>query len=93
VPTGESGVLHIKCDRFGPDWHRTNDLASVDEDGFLFLHGGPMTRSTRGGFKILPEEVAAVLRRYPGVRDAAVIGKADLRLGQVPIAAIEMLPM
>jgi len=38
------------------------------------------------------EEVAAVLRRYPGVRDAAVVGKPDARLGQVPIAAIEMAP-
>jgi acyl-coenzyme A synthetase/AMP-(fatty) acid ligase len=92
VPTGQSGILHIKCDRFGPDWHRTNDLASVDEDGFLFLHGRADDAINRGGFKILPDEVAAVLRRYPGVRDAAVIGKADLRLGQVPIAAIEMLP-
>jgi len=92
VPTGESGVLHIKCDRFGPDWHRTNDLASVDEDGFLFLHGRADDAINRGGFKILPEEVAAVLRLYPGVRDAAVIGKPDVRLGQVPIAAIEMLP-
>ena len=92
VPVGQSGVLHIKCDRFGPDWHRTNDLACVDEDGFLFLHGRVDDAINRGGFKILPEEVAAVLRRYPGVRDAAVIGKPDVRLGQVPIAAIEMLP-
>jgi long-chain acyl-CoA synthetase len=92
VPVGQTGVLHIKCDRFGPDWHRTNDLACVDEDGFLFLHGRVDDAINRGGFKILPDEVAAVLRRYPGVRDAAVIGKPDVRLGQVPIAAIEMLP-
>jgi long-chain acyl-CoA synthetase len=31
-----------------------------------------------------------VLRRYPGVRDAAVIGRPDPRLGEVPVAAIEM---
>jgi long-chain acyl-CoA synthetase len=92
LPPGHSGVLHIKCDRFGPGWHRTNDLACVDEDGFLFLHGRVDDAINRGGFKILPEEVAAVLRGYPGVRDAAVIGKPDVRLGQVPIAAIEMLP-
>ena len=92
LPVGQTGVLHIKCDRFGPDWHRTNDLACVDEDGFLFLHGRADDAINRGGFKILPDEVAAVLRRYPGVRDAAVIGKPDARLGQVPIAAIEMAP-
>jgi long-chain acyl-CoA synthetase len=92
VPVGQTGVLHIKCDRFGPNWHRTNDLACVDEDGFLFLHGRADDAINRGGFKILPDEVATVLRRYPGVRDAAVVGKPDARLGQVPIAAIEMLP-
>jgi long-chain acyl-CoA synthetase len=92
LPAGQVGVLSVRCDRFGPDWIRTNDLASIDEDGFLFLHGRADDAINRGGFKILPEEVAAVLRRYPGVRDAAVIGKADRRLGQVPVAAIEMAP-
>jgi long-chain acyl-CoA synthetase len=92
LPTGQSGLLHIKCDRFGPDWIRTNDLASIDRDGFVFLQGRADDAINRGGFKILPEEVAAVLRRYPGVRDAAVIGRPDTRLGQVPIAAIEMAP-
>jgi acyl-CoA synthetase (AMP-forming)/AMP-acid ligase II len=92
LPAGASGILHIKCDRFGPDWFRTNDLASIDAGGFLFLHGRADDAINRGGFKILPEEVAAVLRRYPGVRDAAVIGRPDSRLGQVPVAAIEMAP-
>jgi long-chain acyl-CoA synthetase len=92
LPPGQTGILHIRCDRFGPDWHATNDLASLDEEGFLFLHGRADDAINRGGFKILPEQVAAVLRRYPGVRDAAVIGKPDARLGQVPVAAIEMQP-
>ena len=92
LPTGQSGLLHIKSDRFGPDWFRTNDLASIDPDGFVYLQGRADDAINRGGFKILPEEVAAVLRRYPGVRDAAVVGKPDARLGQVPIAAIEMAP-
>jgi long-chain acyl-CoA synthetase len=92
VPSGQSGILLIKCDRFGPDWFRTNDLASVDLDGFLFLHGRADDAINRGGFKILPDEVATVLKRYPGVRDAAVVGKPDVRLGQIPIAAVEMAP-
>jgi len=90
VPPGQSGILLIKCDRFGPDWFRTNDLASIDADGFLFLHGRADDAINRGGFKILPDEVATVLKRYPGVRDAAVMAKPDARLGQVPVAAIEM---
>lgn len=89
---GQVGVLSVKCDRFGPEWIRTNDLASLDEEGFLYLHGRADDAINRGGFKILPDEVVAVLRRYPGVRDAAVVGKADKRLGQVPVAALEMAP-
>ncbi len=92
LPRGQSGILHIKCDRFGPDWTRTNDLASIDQDGFLFLQGRADDAINRGGFKILPEDVAVVIRRYPGVRDAAVVGKPDARLGQIPVAAVEMTP-
>ncbi len=92
LPAGERGILHIKCGRFGPDWIRTTDIASIDTDGFLFLHGRSDDAINRGGFKILPDEVAAVLRRYPGVHDAAVLGRPDARLGQVPVAAIEMAP-
>jgi acyl-CoA synthetase (AMP-forming)/AMP-acid ligase II len=92
LPAGQVGILHIKCDRFGPDWCKTNDLALIDADGFLFLHGRADDAINRGGFKILPDEVADVLRRYPGVRDAAVVGAPDARLGQVPVAAIEMQP-
>jgi long-chain acyl-CoA synthetase len=89
---GQIGVLLVKSPRFGPNFFRTNDLASIDSDGFLFLHGRADDAINRGGFKVLPEEVAAVLRRYAGVRDVAVIGMADARLGHVPIAAVEMMP-
>jgi long-chain acyl-CoA synthetase len=92
LPLGRTGVLRVKSARFGPDYFRTNDLASIDDDGFLFLHGRADDAINRGGFKVLPEEVAAVLRRYTGVRDVAVIGMVDARLGQVPIAAVEMMP-
>jgi hypothetical protein len=43
----------------------------------------------RGGFKVLPDEVADVLRLHPLVGDAAVIGLADERLGAVPGTVIE----
>lgn len=87
---GAMGLLEIRSDRFGPDWIRTSDLATIDLDGFLFLRGRADDAINRGGFKILPEDVAAVLRTYPGIADAAVVGVPDSRLGQVPIAAIEL---
>jgi acyl-CoA synthetase (AMP-forming)/AMP-acid ligase II len=92
VLAGSVGVLHLRGPRFGADWHRTNDLALLDADGFLFLKGRADDAINRGGFKVLPDEVAAVLRRFPGVRDAAVVGKPDPRLGEVPVAALELAP-
>jgi acyl-CoA synthetase (AMP-forming)/AMP-acid ligase II len=88
--TGEIGLVEIRSERYGPDWIRTNDLAMIDEDGFIFLRGRADDAINRGGFKVLPEDVAAVLRQHPLVQDAAVVGRTDPRLGQVPIAAIEV---
>ncbi len=46
----------------------------------------------RGGFKIVPEGVAAALAEHPAVGAAAVVGIADRRLGEVPVAAYERRP-
>ena len=51
VPTDHRGLLEAKIATVGPDWIRTNDLASVDADGFITLHGRADGRSTAGGFK------------------------------------------
>lgn len=88
--SGEVGVLEALVDRVGPDWIRTTDLASIDADGFVFLHGREDGAINRGGFKVLPDEVAERLRGHPAVADAVVIGLHDPRLGQVPVAAVEI---
>ncbi len=83
------GVLEVHNPLLGADWIRTTDLASVDEDGFLYIHGRTDNAIIRGGFKVLPEVVAQALREHELVRDAAVIGVPDQRLGQVPVAFVE----
>jgi acyl-CoA synthetase (AMP-forming)/AMP-acid ligase II len=89
-PAGQVGRLEAKVDRVGPDWIGTTDLGYVDEDGFVFITGRSDGAINRGGYKIAPEAVADVLRRHPAVRDAAVVGLPDARLGEVPVAAIEV---
>jgi acyl-CoA synthetase (AMP-forming)/AMP-acid ligase II len=88
---GAVGLVEVKSDRYGPEWIRTNDLARIDAEGFIFLEGRADDAINRGGFKVLPEEVAGVLRKHVAVADAAVVGRRDPRLGQVPIAAIELV--
>jgi len=89
LPAGSVGLLEARAQRVGGDWIRTTDLAALDADGFLYLHGRADSAINRGGFKVLPEEVAHMLRRHAKVADAAVLGIADARLGQVPVAAVE----
>ncbi|MCV7366431.1 AMP-dependent synthetase [Mycolicibacterium duvalii] len=89
---GAQGLLEAKVAPIGPDWIRTTDIASVDEDGFVFLHGRADGAINRGGFKVLPETVRRVLVAHPDIRDACVVGVPDARLGQVPFAAVEVAP-
>lgn len=90
VAVGERGVLEARIDVVRPGWIRTTDIASVDSDGFITLHGRGDGAINRGGFKILPETVRAVLIMHPAVRDACVVAIPDPRLGQVPAAAVEL---
>lgn len=89
VVPGELGVLEVQADRLGPGWMRTTDLAVLDQDGFLTLHGRADDAINRGGFKVLAGQVADTLRGHPAIADAAVLGLADDRLGQVPVAILE----
>jgi acyl-CoA synthetase (AMP-forming)/AMP-acid ligase II len=89
LPAGEIGILNLKTPRAGPDWIRTTDLASIDAEGFLYLHGRVDEAINRGGFKVLPDKVAEVLRLHPGVREVGILAAKHARLGQVPIAIIE----
>jgi acyl-coenzyme A synthetase/AMP-(fatty) acid ligase len=90
LPRGERGYLEALIPIVKPDWIRTTDLASMDEDDFVWLHGRGDGAIIRGGFKVIPDTVAACLRRHPGVLDAAVIGLKDHRLGEVPVAAVQL---
>jgi acyl-CoA synthetase (AMP-forming)/AMP-acid ligase II len=91
MPTGEIGVLEIRAPRIsGEQWVRTTDLASIDPDGFLFIHGRADAAINRGGFKVLPEQVASVFRAHPGVKDAVIVALPDSKLGHVPGLAVEV---
>lgn len=90
LPADALGLLEVVSPRIGTDWIRTSDLARIDADGFLFLHGRADGAIMRGGFKILPETIEQALMLHPSVSASGVIGIADHRLGQVPAAAIQL---
>ncbi|WP_296675598.1 class I adenylate-forming enzyme family protein [Novosphingobium sp.] len=95
VPLGEEGLLELKGDQLGPDyrlggkaWLRTTDRAVLDPDNFLFIRGRSDNAIIRGGFKVHPDDVVKALHQHPAIREAAVVGVPDERLGAVPAAAI-----
>jgi len=91
VPTGATGLLEVHTVQSGrEDWVRTTDLAALDSEGFLWIKGRADAAINRGGFKVLPEEIQIVLKEHPAVLDAAVVGIPDERLGEVPVAAVEL---
>ncbi|MGV0714204.1 long-chain fatty acid--CoA ligase [Mycolicibacterium sp. XJ662] len=69
-------------------WFHTGDLGWFDDDGFLWLDGRVSDMINRGGLKVFPGTVEDVLLATGGVREAAVVGVPDERLGEVPWAFV-----
>jgi o-succinylbenzoate---CoA ligase len=58
-------------------WLHTGDLGRIDEEGFLYVEDRLGDVIVTGGEKVVPAEVEEVLRRHPGVEDAAAVGRTD----------------
>jgi acyl-CoA synthetase (AMP-forming)/AMP-acid ligase II len=99
---GEVGVLWIRgpgiirgyyrgrvAERFDADgWLNTNDLGTIDDDGYVYLVGRADDVINRGGEKVYPAEVEDVLLRDDRVREAVVVARPDAILNQVPVAYV-----
>ncbi len=74
-------------DDLGRRWFRTGDLAREDpENGYVTLLGRSRELILSGGFNVYPREVEEVLATFPGVREAAVVGRPHPDWGEVPVA-------
>ena len=67
---------------------RTGDLAEIDADGFIRIHGRRDSVINVGGLKVSPQEVSEALERHPAVRQAAVVGVPDGRGDELVTAAV-----
>ena len=86
------GLLEVKPAQLGPsaDWMRTTDVARIDADGFLWIIGRADQAIIRGGFKVMPDDVRSALESHPAVAAAAVVARNDERLGETPVAMVEL---
>ena len=104
VPAGETGEIWLRggsvmshylddpeataATLSAEGWLRTGDLGTCDSGGLLRIVGRTKDMFIVGGFNAYPAEIENALRRHPEVKDVAVIGIPDPRLGEVGMAFV-----
>ena len=76
------------ADAIRDGWFRTGDIATIDEDGFVFIVDRAKDMVLRGGENIYCSEVESAIYAHPDVAEAAVFGVPDERLGEIVGAAV-----
>ena len=105
VPRGEVGELAVKgngvmlcyykdekstAETLHDGWLYTGDMAEEDEDGFIYLVDRKKDVIISGGENLYPVQIENFLRRHPAIKDCAVIGVPDARLGEAAAAIVEL---
>jgi fatty-acyl-CoA synthase len=77
---------------FDAGWFATGDLASADAEGWITVVGRRTDMIISGGENIFPAEIENLAVGWPGVAEAAVVGLADPRWGEVPVLVLTVRP-
>ena len=103
IETGQTGEVVIKGpnvtlgyhnnptaneEAFANGWFRTGDQGILNTEGVLTLTGRIKELINRGGEKISPLEVDAVLLQHPGIAEAVCFGVPDVKYGEAVQAAV-----
>ncbi|MDX1382046.1 MAG: long-chain fatty acid--CoA ligase [Thermoanaerobaculia bacterium] len=103
VPAGGSGEVLVRgkhvmkeywnrpeatAETIKDGWLYTGDVASIDEDGFIFIQDRIKDMIISGGENVYPAEIEGVLMRHEDVVEAAVIGAESEKWGESPVAIV-----
>jgi long-chain acyl-CoA synthetase len=69
-------------------WLLTGDIGYRDQDGYYYITDRKKDMLLVNGMNVYPREIEEVLYQFPGVKEAAVIGKPDSRKGEQPVAFV-----
>ncbi|GAB2552930.1 acyl-CoA synthetase [Nocardia heshunensis] len=73
-------------------WLSTGDLAHIDAEGFIHLHGRAKDLIIRGGHNIDPAGIEDALLSHPQVTAAGAVGRPDVHAGEIPVAYVTLAP-
>lgn len=76
----------------GSTWLDSGDLGQIDSDGFVWLAGRSKDLIIRGGHNLDPATIEDALCEHPEVAAAAAVGMPDVRVGELPVAFVELQP-
>jgi acyl-CoA synthetase (AMP-forming)/AMP-acid ligase II len=107
VPPGERGEVVLRGPKvfkgywrdpdatsaaFAGGWFHTGDIGVRDDDGYLYIVDRLKDMIVSGGENIASSEIERVLYEHESVVEAAVVGRADDRWGEVPVAYVVVSP-
>lgn len=105
VPVGEEGQIVVRsasmmtgyhgrpdatADTLRDDWLQTGDIGAMDETGALHYLGRKKEMLKVNGMSVFPSELEFLLSRHPDIDACGVIGIADDRKGQIPVAYVQL---
>jgi long-chain acyl-CoA synthetase len=71
-------------------WLYTGDIGHKDADGFGYITDRKKDMLLVNGINVYPREIEEVIYQFPGIREAAVVGRPDPRKGEQPVAFVAM---
>jgi fatty-acyl-CoA synthase len=107
VAKGEAGEVVVRCtnmmsgyfdnpeataDTIRDGWLHTGDIATIDDDGFLYIVDRKKDMIVSGGFNIFPREIEDALFEHPAVQGAAVVGTPHPKWGEQVTAVVVLKP-
>ncbi len=108
LPPGEAGELWVRshgvtrgylddpaatAEAIDPDgWLHTGDIGTIDARGYLKITDRKKDMFISGGFNVYPAEIEAQLAAHPAIAQAAVVGIADERMGELGKAFVVLRP-
>lgn len=107
VPAGTAGEIVVRGpnvfyeywgneaatrDALHDGWYRTGDIGTRDADGYFWVHDRKKNMIISGGENVYPAEIERVLLEHPDVADVGVIGFADPKWQEVPVAYVVLRP-